>query len=518
MIYTFGSFRLDADRFELSRDGVPVTVEPQALELILLLIRHRGRLVPKEEIVAAIWGGRAISDASLSSRVHAARLALGDDGATQAAIRTVHGRGFRFVAQLDEANSPAAAQNPAPEAALDSPEHAGRPAIVVPPLRPLGAGPEVGLMADALSHDVIQALSRMRWLTVIARGTAFQFRTQDAGMATICERIGARYALTGVLEADGNRLSATLELTAYPDGAVIWGDRLSVTAGAVEELRARIVAHVVAALELYLPTREAMAARLGSTENLDAWASYHLALHHMYRFNREDNARATILFEQAAHRDPAFARAHAGLSFTRFQDAFLRYGADIGSAAADARRHAERGLEIDPLDPFVNFTMGRTFWLNGDPDAAIAWLDRATTLNPNYAQGFYSRAFSRMLIGQGAHVDTDIEGALRLSPLDPLRYGMLGVRSLALIQAGLFDAAADWGEQAAIAPGAHFLIAMIALVANSLAGREARAIHWRADVLRRRPRASRQHFFAAFPIRDETARGLIAKTFDRHGL
>ena len=101
MIYTFGSFRLDADRFELSRDGVPVTVEPQALELILLLIRHRGRLVPKEEIVAAIWGGRAISDASLSSRIHAARLALGDDGATQAAIRTVHGRGFRFVAPLD---------------------------------------------------------------------------------------------------------------------------------------------------------------------------------------------------------------------------------------------------------------------------------------------------------------------------------------------------------------------------------------------------------------------------------
>ncbi len=89
-------------------------------------------------------------------------------------------------------------------------------------------------------------------------------------MATICERIGARYALTGVLEADGNRLSATLELTAYPDGAVVWGDRLSVMAGAVEVSRVRIVAHVVAALELYLPTREAMAVRLGSSENLDA--------------------------------------------------------------------------------------------------------------------------------------------------------------------------------------------------------------------------------------------------------
>src|SRR5690606_23003223 len=126
------------------------------------------------------------------------------------------------------------------------------------------------------------------------------------------------------------------------------------------------------------------------TTGLDAWAHYHIGLGHLYRFTAADNALAKRCFERAVTVDPQLARAHAGLSFTSFVDAFLRLTAEPAQAARNARRHAERGLELDPLDPFANFTMGRTFWLSDEPEIATDWLARATMLNPNYAQGFYA--------------------------------------------------------------------------------------------------------------------------------
>lgn len=513
MIYRFGTFRLDPDRFELSRDGRPVPAEPQVLQLLLHLVRHRDRMVPKDEVADAVWSGRPVSDASISSRVRLARKALGDDGERQAFISTVHGMGFRFVAPVTE-------EAPAAERAPDPPREAahGRPSIAVLPLEAIGLADGRAVLADAVSHDVIQALSRLRWLAVIARGSSFRFRGHAADVVEIGTVLGVRYVLSGWMEAHGPRLAATVELADSAGGTVLWTDRLTVAADAVEELRVQIVAHVVGALEAYIPLNEAMSARLGSTEHLDAWTSYHLGLQHMYRFTAADNALATRYFEQAVALDPHFARAHGGLSFTRFQDAFLRYAQDPGEAALEARRHAERGLELDPLDPFVCFTMGRSFWLVDELDAAAGWLDRATELNPNYAQGFYSRAFTAMLTGDQQISEGGVTVALRLSPLDPLRYAMLATRSLTLIQAGRYAEAADYSDRAAASPGAHFLISAIALVANSLAGRDGQARRWLSGIFARRPDASAQHFFAAFPIHDPAARKLIRDALAKFGL
>ena len=513
MVYRFGAHRLDPDRFELSRNGQPVPAEPQVLQLLLHLVRHRDRMVSKDEIAEVVWSDRAVSDASISSRVRLARKALGDDGGRQETIRTVHGMGFRFIAPVtEEANTTMAAPQPPRE------EAHGRPSIAVLPLQALGLAAERAVLAEAVSHDVIQALSRLRWLAVIARGSSFRFRGVAPDVAGVGAVLGVRYVLCGLIEVLGARLSATVELADCAGGNILWADRLTVAADAVEELRALIVARVVGALEAYIPLNEAMAAQLGSTEHLDSWASYHLGLQHMYRFTAVDNVRATGYFEQAIALDPRFARAHGGLSFTRFQDAFLRYAGDPREAALEARRHAERGLALDPLDPFVCFNMGRAFWLADQLDAAAGWLDRATELNPNYAQGYYSRAFTAMLAGDHAISADGVSAALRLSPLDPLRYGMLGTRSLTLTQAGRYTEAADWGNRAAASPSAHFLISMIALVANALAGQDGQARRWLEDIRARRPDASAQHFFAAFPIHELVARKQILSALAQFGL
>ena len=515
MAWIFGDFRLDPERFELSCGAELVRLEPQVLALLCLLVRHHDRMVTKDEIVEKIWNGQSVSDASISSRIRSARQAVGDDGHHQTTIRTVHGRGFRFVAEVVETAPAQAAKATAPPE-TNSPL-TGRPSIAILPFRPLAMTPELAILADAIPYEIIQALSRLRWLAVIARGSSFRFRKPDPDLELIATALGARYVLSGIIEANVSRLAVTLELSDASTNEVIWGDRINAPLDAVDDLRSRVVEHLVTALDVYIPLNEARSSQMAALETLDAWANYHLALQHLYRFTTNDNQRAKGLFERAVMLDPHFARAHAGLSFTSFLEAFLHLGPHLKEATRAARHHAERGLELDSLDPFANFTMGRSHWLTDDLDTAAEWLARATTLNPNYAQGFYSSAMTSMLTGNLAATEVGLDTALQLSPLDPLLYGMHGVRSQMFIQSGDYAAAARWGDRAAATPGAHYLIAMIAMVANGLAGRHDTAARWRQTVRQRKPDASAAHYFASFPTRDIVSRSLIADELCRHG-
>jgi Tfp pilus assembly protein PilF len=242
-----------------------------------------------------------------------------------------------------------------------------------------------------------------------------------------------------------------------------------------------------------------------------------VGLQHVYRFNRADRAAARRLFEHAVARDPRFARAHAGLSFVHFQSAFLRQTDDVDGDAARARQCAERALELDPLDPFVNFTMGRSLWLTGELDTALAWLERSTALSPNYAQGVYACAWTEVISGQGLPGRDHANLAMRLSPLDPLLYGMLGTRAFSHLMLGEDADAAQWAERAARSPGAHVLIAMIAAAVHAIAGNEERARAWAANVRERSPTLGHADFFRAFPIRDAAARGRTLQALVRLG-
>jgi TolB-like protein len=517
MIYRFGDFELDLARVELREGGQPCPVEPQVFALLALLVENRERLVSRDEIIEKIWEGRVVSDAAVASRVKSARQALGDSGREQRYIRTLHRQGLRFVADVSAASSAGGASN-APAAVASPPREASsRPSIAVLPFRLIGdAGPYTAI-ADALPHELIAELSRLRWLFVTARGSSFRLREMYADAGEIGRLLGVRYCLTGTVEVSGTRLAVTVELADTRDACVLWADRFDVSIGDVHRIRVEIRERVLSALEVQIPLHEAQLARLVVTENLDAWSAYHLGLQHMYRFNRGDNAAAAALFGQAVARDPGFARAHAGLSFVHFQTAFLRHTDDIAGEVALARRSAERGLELDPLDPFVNFTMGRTFWLEGDLERSLGWLERSTSISPNYAQGIYARGWTEALAGRELEGRAHVDLAMRLSPIDPLYYAMLGTRAFTHVAAGEDAEAAEWAERAARSPGAHVLIAMLASAAHTLAGGTERATYWAANVRERNPALGRDDFFGAFPIKPPAMRSRLADALARLG-
>ena len=244
-------------------------------------------------------------------------------------------------------------------------------------------------------------------------------------------------------------------------------------------------------------------------DDLDAWSAYHLGLQRLYRFNRVDSAAAAGLFQRAVTLDPHFARAHAGLSFVHFQTAFMRYTDDIAGETGRARQFAERGVELDPLDPFVNFAMGRSYWLEGDLGTSLGWLERSTRVSPHYAQGIYARAWTETLAGRAHEGRQHIDLAMRLSPIDPLHYAMLGTRAFTHMVLGEDVEAAEWAEQAARSPGAHVLIAMIATAAQGLKGDAARAAAWAANVRERNSTLTREDFCRAFPMKSETMKSRV---------
>lgn len=514
MIYQFADFELDTGRVELRASGVAVAVEPQVFALLRLLVENRSRVVTKDEILEKIWHGRIVSDSAVSSRVKSARQSIGDDGRTQAFIRTVHGIGFSFVGDV---TTRLAISFPEPEEPnRGEPTRHARPGIAVLPFDIVGATEPAFPIAEALPHDLITELSRLHWLFVIARASSFRLRGSEAKLDEVRTKLNVKYCLTGSVEMSGKFMSVSVELSDTQDSGVVWSEKFRADIGAVHEIRDQIIKAVTSAVEVRIPSNEAQRALLKSPERLDAWSAYHLGLHHMYRFNKSDNETATGFFERAISMEPGFARAYAGLSFTHFQNAFLRY-ADGSDAARLAQHYASQCVERDPLDPFGHFTMGRAQWLRGDLEASVPWLERANALNPNYAQAKYSRGWAEALLGSAEASQTNIAAALLLSPLDPLVYGMLGVRALSHLALEDAAQAAEWAERAARSPGAHALIEMIAAAAHGLNGDEARAKVWADAVKTRAGHLDKADFLRAFPFRDAPTRVRVIGMLERLG-
>ena len=185
MIFRFGAYEVDLVRQELRRAGAVVPVEPQVFDVLAYLLRHRDRIVSKDELFESVWQWRIVSDAALNSRISAARRAIGDDGNTQALIRTAHKRGFRFVGDVhvDDSEPPVEVKGASPEGNVsqDTPTLApaaepaeplpfpNKPSIAVLPFQNMSGDPEQEYFADGLTEDIITGLSQQQWFFVIAR-------------------------------------------------------------------------------------------------------------------------------------------------------------------------------------------------------------------------------------------------------------------------------------------------------------------------------------------------------------
>jgi TolB-like protein len=207
--YLFESFALDADRRELRRGDDLVPVEPKAFDLMVHLIANRERVVSKDDLIAAIWNGRIVSDSALTTCINVARSAIGDSGGAQRLIKTLPRKGFRFVGVVREEERPGGV---AVTSAPSAPRLPDKPSIAVLPFANLSGDPEQDYFTDGIVEDIITGLCRMGWLFVIARNSSFTYKGRAVDVKQVGRELGVRYVLEGSMRKAANRIRITAQL------------------------------------------------------------------------------------------------------------------------------------------------------------------------------------------------------------------------------------------------------------------------------------------------------------------
>jgi DNA-binding SARP family transcriptional activator/Flp pilus assembly protein TadD len=358
--------------------------------------------------------------------------------------------------------------------------------------------------ADGLAHDVITRLAKLRSLFVIAQGTVFALRDRRIAPEEAGRMLNVDYVVSGSLRHAGKRLTVTVELAETRAARIVWAEvfnhKVDDAFLVLDEIGNRIVASIAHEIE----TIERNRAILRPPNSLDAWEAYHRGLWHMYRFSRTENERAQHFFETAVRLDPTFARAHAGLSFTHFQNAFQGWS-NRAPEVDRAFEAAGQSLMADDRDPAAYWAMGRALWLRGRHDHAVVELEKAIDLSPNFALGHYTLAFVQSQTGDAKAAIKSSDHSRNLSPFDPLLFAMLGSRAMALVRLKQFDEAADWGVKAAARPNAHAHILAIAAYSLALAGRLDEARTHMAAIHKDLPRYDVDDFLTAMQFAPDGA-------------
>jgi len=394
---------------------------------------------------------------------------------------------------------------------------ARRASIAVMPFADRSATPGApGGPADALAHDVITRLAKLRSMFVIAQGTVFALHERRIGAEEAGRMLNVDYIVSGSVRRQGKRLTVTVELSETRTARIVWAEifnhQLDDALLVLEEIGNRIVASIASEIE----TIERNRAILRPPNSLDAWEAHHRGLWHMYRFSQPDNERARHLFQMAVRLDPTFSRAYAGLSFTHFQDAFQGW-AKREPEIDKAFEAAEQSLMVDDRDPAAHWAMGRALWLRGRHDQSVIELERAIDLSPNFALAHYNLAFVHSTAGDPRAAIASSDYSRDLSPFDPMLFGMLGARAMALVRLGRFEEAADWAVKAAARPNAFAHIRAIAAYSLALAGSLGEAREYAAAIHRTLPRYSLADFLGAFRF-DPDGAALFRKGAKRIGM
>lgn len=441
--FEFGDYVIDPERRELSHRAKVVPVGPQVFDLLLHLVRNRDRVVSKDDLLQAVWRGRIVSESTITSHINAVRKAIGDTGGEQRLVRTVARKGFRFVGEIDEHISRELRE---PPSALLLP---GKPSITVLPFQNLSGDPEQEYFADGVVEDIIAALSRIRWLFVIASDSSFTYKGRAVEVKDVGRELGVRYVLEGSVRKTGNKVRITGQLIDARIGAHLWAERFEGTLDDIFELQDQVAESVVGAIAPQLERAEIERAKRKPTENLCAYDYYLRGAAHLHSGTRESIEAALPLFYKATELDPDFASAYGMAAWCYFWRKMNGWMTDPPREIAEGTRLARLAVELG-RDDAVALTRGAHALghLTGDLDGGIALFDRALLLNPNHAPAWSLCGCLYACRGETDVAIKYLARAIRLSPLDPEMFRMQAGMALAHFFAGRFDSASDWAERA----------------------------------------------------------------------
>jgi adenylate cyclase len=405
----------------LFRDTYPVALSARAVALLRILVERAGALVSKDALIEAAWPGLAIEESNLTVQIAALRRALSEAPGGENWIVTLPRRGYRFVgpvvtkSEVQAAAAPMADPAPklSPTTALALPD---KPSIAVLPFENLSGDPEQEYFADGMVEEIITALSRIRWLFVIARISSFTYKGRAVDIKQIGRELGVLYVLEGSVRKAGNRIRITAQLLDAINGAHLWADRFDSTLEDIFELQDNVASSVAGVIEPTLEAAEHRRSTRRPTTDLTAYDLYLQAHAHAQSWEREKSMRALDLLMQALKRDGHYGMALALAAQCHLMLDINGWSEDPQRSRQDSIDLARRALQVAGDNANVlAFAAHVLGYFESDKDPAVTLIDRALDLNPSYATGWVRSGWLRLWAGNPDLAIEHFEKSLRLN-------------------------------------------------------------------------------------------------------
>jgi TolB-like protein len=440
--FVFGSFVFDVSRGAITCGGAPLAVGHRGLAILHALLKGHGRIVTKAELMDAAWPGVVVEESNLSVQIANLRKCLlsAEDGADW--IATVPRVGYRFTHPVT-VEERAAADATGPEAR----EPGRKPSIAVLPFANQSVEPEQEYFADGVTEDIINALSRFRWFSVVNRHSSFRFKGMAIDVKEIAQQLDVGYLLTGSVRKSGLQIRVSAQLSDTRTGHQLWADKYDVELGDVFGIQDRIAEQVAGAIEPELLKSESLiAARRRHASDADSTDLVYQGAWFFHKVTRATHLRARELFQKAREIDPELSEANLWLA--RVNAGLVAYGwsDDPQHDAAEALDAAITAVQIDEKNPYAHYAFAIASMYSGAFDQAARAAEKALELSPSFALGHLVLGLIRLFSGSAAAAIEPLEHGLHLNPYDPQNFVWLN--ALALSQ--LFAKRADIAHEIAL--------------------------------------------------------------------
>jgi TolB-like protein len=474
----FGDYVIDSAKRELRRGAEPIALEPQVFDVLLYLVQNRERVVTKDDLIATVWNGRIVSESTLTSRITAARKAIGDSGEHQRLIKTYARKGFRFMGEVravgegeeglgqlkqaaaapsvSSASSKAGDEKARVAAKVGALKWGGRPSVAVLPFTNLSGDPQQDYFSDGITEDIITALSKYRSLAVIARNSSFAFKGTGSDVRRVGLTLGADYLVEGSVRKLDQRLRVSAQLVETEGGYQLWAERYDRELQDLFRLQDEITTTIAARIEPEVGAAERSRIERKTEPALHAWNFFRLGTKHFYKSTAADNQEAQRLFRRAIELDPMLAETYGYLSYAIVLSMIYFDEEPEEERLNEAVALGRKGVELDEQDGLLRFMYGRALLARKAYGHALAELESAIKLNPCLALSYCGLGDSLAYEGRIHEAIPYFQRAIELSPYDPLRWAFYSYRALAHLFAREFASALDWAERATRVPNAHY--------------------------------------------------------------
>jgi adenylate cyclase len=445
--FLFSDHTLDVDLRELRRGSKPIAVEPQVFDLLVDLIRHRDRVVSKDDLIASVWDGRIVSESTLTSRIYAARKAVGDSGHDQKLIRTIARKGLRFVGAVrtqSTADETAHAGDPPLDGSRKPPSLPDKPSIAVLPFHNMSGDTEQQYFIDGVVEEITSALSRARSLFVISRNSAFTYKGKVVDVKQVSHELGVRYVLEGSLRKAHNRLRITAQLIEATTGNHIWSDRFDGAGEDIFDFQDRITESVVGTIQPSILMAEVERTKRKRPESLDAYDHVLRAFPCVWALDETANTLALRHLNRAVEIERDYPLALALAAWCEARKITYNWTSALDEAKTEGLRLARLAGDMQNDDPLVLTMLCAAHSVVGDLDVASALIEKALALDANSAMAWNRSGWVNTYVMRPEIAIEHFQRSLRLTPFDPMNFNCLIGIGNAHFAAERYEEALPW--------------------------------------------------------------------------